>query len=166
VLAAWSTRYLARPEEAAPSDRGEGNVVVEGHAGSLRTRIAAANHTWMADEPEGVGGTDVGPSPYDMLLASLGTCTSMTLHLYAKRKGWALDDVRVTLRHERVHAKDGEGVEDTRPGKLQRLAREVTVRGNLDDEQLQRLTQIANKCPVHQTLLGPLEIPTELSLEE
>lgn len=162
VLATWSSRYLSRPEAAAPSDRDEGNVVVQGRTGSFRTRIAAGNHAWMADEPEGAGGTDVGPSPYDMLLAALGSCTSMTLHLYAKRKGWALTSVRVALRHEHVHAKDGEGLEGKGPGRLQRLTRDISVEGSLDDDQLGRLTEIANKCPVHRTLLGPLEIPTKL----
>lgn len=166
VLATWSSRYLSEPEEAAPSDRDEGNVLVEGHSGSFRTRIAAGNHTWMADEPESAGGTNTGPSPYDMLLAALGTCTSMTLHLYAKRKGWALKSVRVALRHEQVHAKDGESAGEKAPGKLQRLTRNISVEGDLDGEQLERLNEIANKCPVHRTLVGPLEIPTKLSREE
>lgn len=165
LLSTWSSRYFSQPEETAPSSRNEGNVLALGHAGSFRTRIFAGDHSWMADEPESVGGTNVGPSPYDMLLASLGSCTSMTLHLYAKRKGWALTSVRVALRHEQVHAKDGESVEGKMPHRLQRLTRDITVEGGLDDDQLKRLTEIANKCPVHRTLLGPLEIPTKLIQE-
>lgn len=165
LLATWCSRYLSQPEETAPNSRDEGNVLVEGHAGSFRTRVSAGRHAWMADEPESVGGTNIGPSPYDMLLASLGTCTSMTLHLYAKRKGWSLESVRVALRHERVHAQDGQSVEGKGARKLQHLTRDISVKGKLDDEQLERLTEIANKCPVHQTLLGPLEIPTRLIQE-
>jgi putative redox protein len=166
VLSTWASRYLSLKEEAASTERGEGTVLVEGHAGSFRTRVAAGNHVFMADEPKGVGGSDMGPSPYDLLLAALGVCTSMTLHLYAKRKGWALRKAEVSLHHEKVHQKDGEHCDGEVVEGLQALTRIITVVGDLDDKQVERLKQIANKCPVHQTLLGPLEIPTTLKMDE
>lgn len=153
VLSAWASRYLPELPDGA-----EGEVRVEG-AGSFLQQVVAGGHRFLADEPRRVGGTDLGPTPYGLLLASLGACTSMTLRMYADRKEWPLEEVDVVLRHERVHQKDCEGC-DEKPKKLERITRVVTIRGDLDDEQRARLMEIADRCPVHRTLTGELEIVT------
>jgi putative redox protein len=134
------------------------DVIVLGVAPVLAQSITAGRHRFTGDEPVASGGTDAGPGPYDFLLAALGSCTSMTLTMYAGRKGWPLGGVRVVLRHERVAPPDGEG----NPGR-ERIERQITLSGDLSDEQRQRLLAIAEKCPVHRTLTGKLEIRTSLT---
>ncbi|WP_227689335.1 OsmC family protein [Klebsiella quasipneumoniae] len=126
--------------------------------------MRAGAHQLDADEPRSLGGGDRGPGPYDLLLMSLGACTSMTLRLYAKRKGYALDDVQVVLRHERLHANDCAECEG-RSGRVERIAREITVRGDLDDAQRADLLRVADLCPVHRTLEGKPVIVTRLRAE-
>ena len=156
VLAAWVDRYVARVADEVP----RGTVVVEG-AGTLQQHVAAGPHAWLGDEPTDVGGLDTGPSPYDLFLASLGTCTSMTLRMYASRKDWPLESVRVTLTHERVHAKDCADCE--KPGGLiDEITRSLELRGPLDDAQRARLLEIADRCPVHRTLQNEIKIRTSL----
>ena len=112
----------------------------------------------MADEPA-PGGDDTGPTPYDLLLAALGACTAMTLRLYAQRKQWPLADVTVSLRHSRIHAEDCANCE-TRAGLLDRIERVIRLDGNLDDDQRERLLEIADRCPVHRTLQSEIVIDT------
>jgi putative redox protein len=112
-----------------------------------------------ADEPRKLGGDDTGPTPYDLLLAALGACTSMTLRLYADRKGWPLQDVRVDLRHAKIHAEDCATCE-TQVGKVDRIERVVHLGGPLDAEQRKRLLEIANRCPVHRTLESEVVVAT------
>jgi len=114
-----------------------------------------------ADEPVEVGGTDTGPGPYDLLLAALGSCTSMTVAMYARRKEWPLETVRVRLRHLRIHAADCETCE-TKVGWLDRIERDIELVGSLDEAQRARLVDIADKCPVHRTLTSELVIRTRL----
>lgn len=137
----------------------EGWVTVTGAASGFAQQIVAGRHALLGDEPTGAGGTDTGPSPYDLLLASLGSCTSMTLGMYARRKGWPLESVVVRLRHARVHAKDCADC-DTKEGMVDRIERELSLTGPLSAEQRARLLEIADRCPVHRTLTGQLRIVT------
>ena len=136
-------------------------VVVEGSARGFAQRIAVGGHELAADEPVEVGGTDTGPGPYDLLLAALGACTSMTVAAYARRKQWPLETVRVRLRHSRVHATDCENCE-TKVGWLDRIERDIELVGSLDEAQRARLVDIASKCPIHRTLTSEIDIRTKL----
>jgi putative redox protein len=118
----------------------------------------------VADEPTRHGGDDSGGGPYDLLLAGLGACTSMTIRMYADRKGWPLDRVRVRLGHEKVHAEDCAACE-TKGGRIDRIRREVALSGDLDDEQRAKLLEIADKCPVHRTLHSEVSIETEAAAD-
>ena len=137
------------------------DVVVRGKAAGFVQEIDAGRHRLASDEPAAVGGTDVGPNPYALLLAALGSCTSMTVALYARRKQWPLEDVVVRLRHSRIHAADCEDCE-TQAGMLDRIDRELELKGPLAEDQRARLLDIANKCPVHRTLTSEIEIRTRL----
>ena len=139
----------------------EGVVVVAGAgSGTYTQRITAGHHEIISDEPHPIG-DDAGPTPYDLLLAALGACTSMTVRMYANRKGWPLEQVRVTLRHSRIHAKDCADCE-TATGWIGHIDREIELSGDLDDAQRQRLLNIAERCPVHQTLTSEIRIATSL----
>jgi putative redox protein len=123
----------------------------------LRQRVEAGRHVLAVDEPVSAGGGDAGPDPYALLLAALGACTSMTLRLYAQRKGWPLGDVVVELSHARVHADDCAGCE--RPDALiDRIERRIVLSGSLTPEQTARLGEIARKCPVHKTLAAGVSV--------
>lgn len=160
VLAAWAGRYLTPQAADALADAPAGAVVVaETGEGKFTQHVAAGRHHLMADEPEAVGGLDMGPSPYDFLLAALGSCTSMTLRLYAERKGLSLERTRVTLSHEKIHAEDCATCE-TREGKIDRIRRVIELTGNLTPEERRRLLEIADKCPVHRTLHSEILIET------
>jgi putative redox protein len=137
-------------------------VTVHGNAAGFAQTISVAQHRLTADEPVSVGGTDTGPNPYDLLLAALGACTSMTLAMYARRKEWPLEAVTVRLRHSRVHAADCEACE-TRVGLLDHVDRELEFSGPLSDEQRARLLDIANKCPVHRTLASEIVVQTRMA---
>lgn len=136
-------------------------VVVRGGGQGFAQEITAGPHRLMADEPAAAGGRDTGPDPYALLLASLGSCTSMTIALYARRKQWPLEGVTVRLRHSRIHAKDCADCE-TKDGTLDRIDREIELAGPLGDEQRQRLLEIASRCPVHRTLVSEIDIRTQL----
>ena len=139
----------------------EGWVVVQGEADGFAQTINASGHVLTGDEPIEQGGTATGPTPYDLLLASLGACTSMTISMYARRKQWPLQHVTVHLRHSRVHAEDCAQCEAT-PKKLDRIEREIELRGELNDDQRTRLLSIAERCPVHVTLTSDIDIRTRL----
>ena len=134
-------------------------LVRETQQGMFQQEIVAGAHRLIADEPLNVGGLDSGPGPYDLLLAALGACTSMTLRLYADRKQLPLTRVHVRLRHERIHAADCAECE-TKEGMIDRIERVIALEGNLDSAQRARLMEIADKCPVHRTLKSEIDIRT------
>ena len=132
---------------------------ITAHAGArgFRTDISVGLHTLIADEPVALGGTGLGATPYELLLASLGSCMAMTLRMYADRKGWPLESVRVHLRTAQAHEKDCENCETEEVG-IPRVARRIDLAGPLTDEQRTRLLQIADRCPVKQTLQKGIRI--------
>ena len=134
-------------------------VIVRGGGAEFAQVIIAGPHRLTSDEPVAAGGTDAGPTPYDLLLAALGSCTSMTVAMYARRKSWPLEGVTVWLRHSRIHASDCADCE-TREGMLDRIERDVRFAGPLTAEQRSRLREIADKCPVHRTLTSEIDIRT------
>jgi putative redox protein len=135
-------------------------TVTEACTGTYTQQITAGHHRLVADEPQPIG-DDKGPTPYDLLLAALGACTSMTVRMYADRKGWQLDRVEVTLRHKRIHAQDCADCE-TKAGWVSHIDRDIELTGDLDDVQRQQLMHIAERCPVHQTLTSEVEVTTSL----
>jgi putative redox protein len=140
-----------------------GVVIVEDrNIGPFAETIRSGPHVLAADEPVASGGTDTGPSPYDYLLAGLGACTAMTLRMYARQKNWPLRKVRVWLKHDKIHATDCADCE-TKDGKIDEIVRQIELDGPLDDEQRQRLLQIADRCPVHRTLTSEIKIRTRLA---
>ncbi len=138
------------------------SVVVE--AGRLRyvQSVSVGHHLLQGDEPVSVGGSDVGPNPYELLLAALGTCTSITVRMYADRKQWPLEDVHIELSYARVHADDCTAC-DKELLLVDGIEMELSFFGELSESQRQRLTEIANKCPVHRTLESPIPIRARLA---
>ncbi len=164
IIAAWAARYLPAVEPAVtlPATdalRGATVRVSERGTGAFAVSIQAGRHTLVGDEPLAVGGNDLGPSPYDLLLAALGACTVMTLRMYARQKRWPLENACVSLAHDKIHAVDCEDCE-TKAGKVDRIERTIELAGSLDDEQRERLMEIADKCPVHRTLHSQVQVIT------
>lgn len=165
IIAAWSGRYVGDKSEAAARPELEhGEVVVTSLGAGFTQQVTAPVHRWLADEPAEVGGADLGPSPYELLLGALGACKSMTLKMYADRKGWPLERVSVRLRHARTHAEDCARCE-AETGMISLIDAELTVEGDLDEAQRARMAEIADRCPVHRTLTTQTHIETVL-LEE
>ena len=138
-----------------------GVVLVRGRATGFAQEIRAGRHHLLADEPVAAGGTDTGPGPYELLLAALGACTSMTIALYARRKRWPLDEVVVRLRHSRVHTQDCADCE-TKDVMLDVIESEISLSGELSQDQRGKLRDIAERCPVHRTLTSEIKIRTRL----
>jgi putative redox protein len=160
VLAAWAERYLHAAPQMPEVMQPAGEVVVrETRAGRFQQEITAGEHRAVADEPVSVGGLDSGFTPYELVLAGLGACTSMTLRLYAERKALPLERVTVSLTHAKIHAADCADCE-TKEGMLDRIERKVRLEGNLDAEQRAKLIEIAEKCPVHRTLESEIDVVT------
>jgi uncharacterized OsmC-like protein len=136
-------------------------VVVRGSAAGFAQEISAGQHHLKSDEPASAGGTDTGATPYDLLLAALGSCTSITLGMYARRKGWPLEDITVNLRHSKFHTSDCVDCE-TNDVMLDRIERDIHLTGPLTPEQKARLLEIADKCPVHRTLTSTIQIKTRV----
>lgn len=161
LISEWASKYIDinnEKEEILSKDK---KVVVQTANNNLKTNIFVGRHHIVADEPKSVGGTDLGPNPYDYLLASLGSCTTMTLKMYANRKGWNLDSAKVILNHQKIYAKDCEECE-TEIGKIDYIEREIELLGDLDKDQRNRLLEIADRCPVHRTLHSEIVVKTKL----
>ena len=162
VIAAWGARYLDLKQPAPPPGAPEGIVRVAeaDHKGFLQDVNAGPNHHTLADEPEAYGGTNKGMTPYGFLSAGLGACTSMTIRMYARRKGWPLAHVSVDVTHDKVHGQDAGTGEAT---KIDGFRRVIKLEGDLDADQRQRLLEIADKCPVHRTLERGASVETVLT---
>jgi len=128
---------------------------------NLQVEIKAGNHTLIADEPLGVG-DDAGPDPYALLLSSLGSCKVMTVLMYARKKGWPLEDVEVSLETYKIHASDCENCESDPDAMVSMIEAEISFSGDLTDEQIDRLGEISTHCPVHRTLTGEIKVKTEV----
>jgi uncharacterized OsmC-like protein len=164
LISSWSSRYLDMAPEPVKPDFPEGVVrVAEAEASGFRQDITIGGvHQLVADEPTSMGGTDLGPSPYQLLSAALGACTTMTIRLYARRKGIPLDHVTCDVAHNKCHTKDCEECDKTEP-KIDVFHREIRLEGDLTVDQRAALLAIADKCPVHRTLHGQAIIETELT---
>ncbi|MDA0280462.1 MAG: bifunctional alpha/beta hydrolase/OsmC family protein [Proteobacteria bacterium] len=161
-ISAWASRFLPQANVIKPreSKLSKGHVKVDERNKHFARDVQTDNHVWIADEPVSAGGHDLGPDPYEHLLAALGACTSMTLRMYANRKNLALDDIEVQLNHQRSHAEDCEDCE----GKskfVDVIERNITLKGDLTDAQRKRLMEIADRCPVHLTMENDPKIVTK-----
>ena len=165
VLAAWASRFIHEPgEQIEPAVYHTGHVVVSGAPEDIfQVSINADGHPLKGDEPESYGGTDTGPSPYDFLSAALGSCTVMTLNMYARRKQIPLRSVRADIQHGKIHAEDCLECE-TSSGKIDRFQRAIQLQGDLSDAERKRLLEIADRCPVHRTLHSEVSIISELKV--
>lgn len=157
VIGSWAARYI--PPTPASDLKTDAQVVTQTGNDGFTTEIKAGFHLLTADEPTSVGGNDFGPSPYEYLLSALGACTSMTMQMYAKRKGWPLDSVKVHLSHNKDYHQDCEACEKS-GSKLDIINRSIEIEGVLDEKQRERLMQIADKCPVHKTLHSEIKVKT------
>lgn len=169
VIAAWADRYLEPASEPAGGQAPEQGISATIGTEHYRTVVRARSHQLLADEPAGVGGTDLGPTPYELLSAALGTCTGITLRMYADRKQWPVEGIHVEVSHSRVHAEDCAECE-TADGRVDVLEQSVAFEGPLSEEQLQRLAEVSTRCPVHRTLESeivirdrPLQAPSDRS---
>jgi len=160
LIAAWAERYLPGSSAPAQAESAGSVVVTESGAGRYGQTITVGRHVLTADEPVSAGGQDAGPNPYELLLAALGACTSMTLRMYADRKGLPLRRATVRLRHDRVHAKDCSQANKDKTGMLSRIRREIDLEGQLSDQDRLRLMEMADRCPVHRTLSSQIVLET------
>jgi putative redox protein len=162
VIAAWARRYIDGPQEQVKApEPGDDLVVVRTGDSGYRTEIMANGHPLVADEPVSVGGTNTGPSPYELLSAALGACTTMTLRMYADRKKWPLAAAEARVRHAKVHCTDC-GDPENRNSRIDQFSRQLVLEGPLDDAQRDRLLAIADRCPVHRTLHSDVVVTTEI----
>ncbi len=162
MIAAWAARYVVDGASADLPDPVADSVVVrETGQGKFQNHVVVGEHVMLADEPRRVGGDETGPTPYQFLNAALGTCSSMTMRMYAERKGWPLERATVTLHHDKGHAEDCEACAEGEERHVDIIERRIRLEGPLDDEQRARLIEIADKCPVHRTLNRPVVIRTQ-----
>ncbi len=161
VIASWATRYSKFLEDEKPDTHLQ-VVASLGSEEKVTTQIKAGKHYLTGDEPESNGGNDFGPTPYDFVSSGLATCTAMTIRMYADRKKWKIKEVNVHINHDKVHGEDCGKCENDNSSKIDRFTREIELIGDLDEKQRQRLLEIANKCPVHKTLLSEIKIETRL----
>ncbi len=167
VISSWAGHYLDitdvnKEASSGPApDIGRGHVLVTEQNKKFTRKIYSEDHQLIADEPLSVGGSNLGPNPYELLLASLGACTSMTIRMYANRKEINLDDVEVTLKHDRIHAEDCADCE-TQTGFVDKIEKTIKLEGSLTGAERQRILEIADMCPVHKTLHNEIQIKSKL----
>ncbi len=128
-----------------------------------KVELQARGHTYLADEPEEAGGTNAGPNPYDLLLSALAACKLITMRMYAERKGWPFEGAELRLKTYKVHVRDCEDCESEPNTMVDIIEVEMTIHGDLTDEQRRRIAQIADRCPVHRTLTGEIKIRGRLA---
>ncbi|MDJ0758960.1 MAG: bifunctional alpha/beta hydrolase/OsmC family protein [Woeseiaceae bacterium] len=160
VLAAWASRYLPERDDVSAAD--DSQVAATTRSGGFRTDITLPNAQLIADEPASVGGTGLGPTPYDLLSAALASCTTMTLQMYARHKKLDLRAATVMIEHDKIHAKDCMDCERS-DGKIDEFRRTITLEGDLTEEQRQRMLEIADRCPVHRTLHSEVKVRSSLA---
>lgn len=164
VIAGWAGRYLQptdKPQSLSSAKQDDVIVRETRTAGLFQNEVIIGKHHFLSDEPISVGGSDTGPDPYELVTAGLGACTSMTLRMYADRKGWPLERVTVKLSHEKTHRKDC--VDCGPQDRIDTFVRDISIEGDLDGSQRERLLEIADKCPVHRTLESDVNIETRLA---
>ncbi len=137
--------------------------IVHIHLGTdnFKTVMTAGQHELISDEPKNIGGSDEGPDPYDYLMMSLGSCTVITIRMYAERKGWDFKNIYMELRHQKDYAEDCKDCDDPK-AKIDVIEKEIIIEGDLSDDQLERLLEISKKCPVHKTMQGDLELKSTI----
>lgn len=161
VIANWAKRYINFRENEKPETHLQVVASLIGEE-KFTTQIKAGNHYLTGDEPESYGGNDFGPTPYDFVSAGLASCTAMTIRMYADRKKWKVEEVNVHIEHGKVHAEDCSKCENSASAKIESFSRIIELKGDLDEKQRLRLLEIANKCPVHKTLISEIKIETNL----
>lgn len=160
VIASWAKRYISIPKTNTVSTTHQAVASLDAEDG-FTTQMTVGNHTMMADEPTSYGGNDFGPSPYELVSAGLSACTAMTVQMYVKRKGWDLQNIEVHTSHTKV-AKQAIENGEQKEIKVDTFNREIKLKGNLDEKQIQRILQIADKCPVHKTLHSDIDVVTKI----
>lgn len=161
MIATWAERYLHVHDHIHELKDYQTAAVIGDQSNKFLTHIQTGEHHLLADEPQDVGGEDLGPSPYQLLTTALGACTAMTMRMYADRKGWPIDEIRVFVNHDKRHSDDCSEC-DKPTSKIDHFDRDIEIDGQLDDTQRNRLLEIANKCPVHRTLESDIKISTRL----
>lgn len=160
MIAVWANRYLDKTEESQLETDAQTVAAIGPKEDQLTTEIVSEGHHLIADEPEDIGGNNYGPTPYGLLTSALAACTAITLRMYANHKGWPVEGVHVHVSHEKRHDKDVKG-EDNGDGRISYFDRSIEIKGELTNNQIEKLIQIANKCPVHKTLESDMKVETK-----
>lgn len=162
VIAGWSTRYLETPDD--PKFKSQHHVLASlDNSPGYTTQMKVGDHYMIADEPESVGGNNFGPTPYELVSAGLAACTTMTIKMYVARKGWDLQNIEVHVSYDKRHMEDCESCENDPNARIDTFDREIKLKGDLDEKQIARILQIADKCPVHKTLHNDVQVITKLA---
>lgn len=163
VISSWVSRYVFKEarSQATNASIAKGHVVVEEKDHAFTLHVYSDNHYWLADEPSHLGGKNLGPDPYEHLLAALGSCTVMTLRLYASKKELPVTNIKVQLSHDKNYLQDSSNCETTK-AYTEQVIRDITIEGDLTDEQKQRMLEIADKCPVHKSLHNKILVESKL----
>ena len=168
IISSWAARYLEITVVNHEASSGTAPIIESGHVlvteqnKEFTRKIYTQDHQIIADEPLSANGSNLGPNPYELLLAALGACTSMTMRMYATRKKLSLDNIEVTMKHDHIHAEDCSDC-DAKTGLVDKIEKTIKLEGNLTDAERQRILEIADMCPVHKTLHNEIQIKTQLA---